>query len=116
VDDGDRFFARRWPEVRAISDADGSLSDAFGHRRGSWGQVLGPRAALASLGALLRGAGLGKVRGDPRRLPGFLLVRGDEVLWEHPSRHAADHPDLASIATLAASFAEGELRAGASGA
>ena len=101
VEDGESFFATRFKTARAISDTGGVLFDAFGLRRGTLTQLLGPRAIWRALGAMLKGHFVGKPTGNETQLSGVFLVRHREVLWEHRARHAGDQPDLdAAMRTL----------------
>ncbi|MFT4514418.1 MAG: hypothetical protein ACI91B_003127 [Planctomycetota bacterium] len=94
VEDGERFFASRFQTASAISDADGVLFEAFGLRRGTLTQLLGPRAIWRALVALLKGNFVGKPTGNEAQMPGAFLVRQREVLWEHRAGHAGEQPDL----------------------
>jgi hypothetical protein len=87
-EEGERFFAERWPEARAVSDETKDLYAAFSLRRGTVGQLLGPKVWVAGLKAALGGYGLGAPVGDPLMLSGWYLVRGGEVLWHHRHEHA----------------------------
>jgi hypothetical protein len=87
-EEGERFFAKRWPEARAVSDEDRALYAAFSLKRGTAGQLLGPRVWMAGLKAALLGHGVGAPVGDPLMLSGWFLVRGAVVVWAHPHEHA----------------------------
>jgi len=87
-DEGRSFFATRWPEARAVSDPAGSLYAAFGLGRGGVRQLLGPRVLWAGLKAALRGHGVGRPVGDPRRMSGWFLVADGAVAWSHAHEHA----------------------------
>lgn len=95
------FFARRWPEARVVADPEKVVFEAFGRRRGSLLQLLGPRVVLRACGALLRGHGVGRPVGDPTVMPGTFVVKGAHVLWAHPTRDVSDHPDFAALPTTA---------------
>lgn len=97
VADGKAFFTRHWPEARAVADLGQRLFLAFGIGQGGAREMFGPRVWLAGLRASLKGHAAGRAVGDPWRMPGAFLVRGDQVLWSHTYRHAGDHPDLARI-------------------
>lgn len=101
VEEGDGFFASRWPEVAAIADPDFELYSAFGLGAGSIGEVIGPRAIVASVRALVRGNFVGKPVGDVKVMPGAFLLAGDEILWRHDYRHSGERPDWGA-ATAAA--------------
>ncbi|MHC5064462.1 MAG: AhpC/TSA family protein [Planctomycetota bacterium] len=97
VEAGKEFFALRAPGSRAVSDPEGRFFDAFGLRRGSLGELLGPRVWLRALRAVTRGHFVGRPRGDSLRMPGALLIRDGMILWEHRARHAGDQPDLEQV-------------------
>lgn len=97
VEDGELFFAERAPGARAVADPEGVLFDAFGLRRGSLLELLGPSVWWRGLRALSRGHFVGKPAGDTLRMPGAFLVRGRRILWSHRARHAGDQPDLAAV-------------------
>lgn len=97
VGEGDRFFAKFWPDAIAIADPDLVLYGAFGLGRGTLGQVIGPRAILAAGRALLRGNLVGKPVGDVKVMPGAFLIRDGAVAWSHDYAHSGDRPDFASL-------------------
>lgn len=86
LEEGEQFFASRWPEARAVSDESEELYEAFGLKQGSMGQLMGPRVFLAGLKAI--GHGAGKPVGNPRRLSGWFLIQGDSIVWSHVHEHA----------------------------
>jgi len=100
---GAEFFGRHWPEARAVADPERHFYEAFGARRGSLGQVLGPRVWAAGLRAALKGHRIGKPVGDPWVMPALLLMRGDSIVWRHAFRHAGDRPESSLIAAAAES-------------
>jgi hypothetical protein len=93
AEDGEEVLGSLWPEARAIADPDRALHGAFGLVEGTIGQILGPRALLAGVRAVLKGNGVGKPRGSVRALPGAFLVRDGEVVRRHVASHAGDRPD-----------------------
>ena len=105
ADVGERFFARLWPDATAIADPERRLFDAFSLRRGSLGQVLGPRALASGLRAALRGNGLGKAVGDVWRMPGAFVLHGEAVLWSHPFGHIGELPDYRNMPGLMSALA-----------
>lgn len=96
VENANSFFESRSKSARAISDTDGVLFDAFGLKRGTLTQLLGPRAIWRAFGSMLKGHFVGKPTGNETQMPGVFLVHRREVLWEHRARHAGDQPDLAA--------------------
>ncbi len=97
VEDGDRFFAKYWPDARAVADPDGAFYSAFGLGRARIRDFVGLSALRGYLRAFARGNSAGKPRGDVRIMPGVFLVRSRRVVWEHPFRSVSDHPDFATI-------------------
>jgi hypothetical protein len=102
VQEGQDFFGWISPEARAISDPSRRLYQGFGLERGGALQMFGPEVWSCGMRASRKGHGVGRPVGDPWQMPGFFLVRGDQVLWEHRSRHAGDHPDWSRLSALAA--------------
>ena len=98
---GAEFFGRFWPEARAVADPERHFYEAFGARRGTLGQVLGPRVWAAGVRAALKGHRIGKPVGDPMVMPALLLVQGDRIVWSHPFRHAGDQPEPGVILAAA---------------
>ena len=106
-EEGDAFFDDFWPAARAVADGERQLYQAFGRRRGSLREVLGPGVLLRGLGAAVRGHRVGRVIGDPTQLGGTFLVDAPRVLWRHDPATSADHPDWAAIPELIAPEAPG---------
>jgi len=100
VEEGRQFFHRHWPEARAVSDRDLVFYEAFGLKRGGVRQVLGPSVWGPGLRALLRGAGVGKLQGDPWMMSGLFLVQDDRILWRHRSRNSGDLPEFAELPAI----------------
>lgn len=102
VAEGEEFFAKAWPEARAVSDPSKTFYTAFGLERGSFAQVFGPGMMACSIRAAGKGHLPGKVVGDPWQMPGLFLVQGPDVLWTHDFAHIGDHPDLTTLPALVA--------------
>lgn len=98
VAEGKRFFARHWPEARAVADAGKTFYRAFGIERGGVKEMLGPEVWACGLRAASKGHTGGLPVGDPWMMPGAFLVQGDQIIWRHAFRHAGDHPDFAHLA------------------
>jgi len=105
VADGEAFFGKHDPGARTVADGLGPLYAAFGIRRGTIGQLFSPAVIACGLRATRKGHGQGRPIGDPWMLPGMFVVQGDDILWSHEARHAADHPDFARIPEFAAGAA-----------
>ena len=102
VEEGERFFAKRWPEVRTVSDPDAVFYQGFELQRLKLRSLLSPAMWGRGLQAFTKGHGVGAPVGDPLRMPGLFLVDGDgAVRWSHRSKHTGDHPDLARLPALA---------------
>ena len=98
-EEGAAFFERFWPEARAVSDPERFFYGAFGIGRGRLGQLLGLRVIAAGLRAAFKGNWIGRPVGDPRVMPGLLLVENDRVTWRHDFEHAGDRPDFRGLAS-----------------
>ena len=88
--EGESFFARRWPEARAVSDPSQELYAAFDLGRASLGQIAGPALFGAGLRTVLAGHLPGRPIGDPWVMSGWFLVRDGEVRWRQQHAHSAD--------------------------
>lgn len=91
------FLRRYWPTARVIVDPELALYDAFGVGRASLLQALGPAVLSARSRARAKGHENGPRSGDIWRMPGALLVADEQITWRYEPKHAADHPDFASI-------------------
>ncbi|MEZ5974757.1 MAG: hypothetical protein R3F17_11700 [Planctomycetota bacterium] len=98
--EGESFFRHRWPKGRAIADPEAKLYAGFGLGRGSLGQLLGPRSALAGVRGLLSGHGVGRPRGDALLLSGSFLVTPREILWAEPHDYAGQRSDWPAAAQV----------------
>lgn len=86
-EEGERFFAERWPEARAVSDDDKRLYRTFGLARGSLGQLFGLTVFAAGLRSIRWG--VGRPVGDPLMMSGWFLVdRSGAISWSHRHEHA----------------------------
>ena len=95
-----RAFLRDWPGARAVSDPELAFYEAFGIRRASFYESLGPKVLKAGRRAKARGFENGPRDGDIWRMPGCLLIEGDHIVWRYEPSHAADHPDFTTIPAL----------------
>ncbi len=102
-EEGEQFFADRWPEARAVSDPDKLLYRAFGLARGSVGQLLGPGVWRAGWRAFRAGHGVGRPVGDPLMMSGWFLVRDGRVVWSDLHEHAGAERPYAELLAAAAS-------------
>ncbi len=97
-----RAFLREWPGARAVSDPELAFYEAFGIRRASLLEALGPAVFKARFRARAKGHANGPPDGDIWRMPGCLLVEDDRIVWRFEAEHAADHPDFTTIPALLA--------------
>lgn len=81
--EGEAFFAQRWPEARAVSDPQHDLYRAFGLERGTAKQLFSPSNWVSGMKTLLKGHMVGLPKGDPTMMSGWFLVSGQQVVWSH---------------------------------
>lgn len=89
-EEGEAFFAERYPEAIAVADPGHALYRAFGLRRGNAWQLFGPRIWFAAARSLLSGHGGAAPIGDYRVLGGRYVVKDGAVAWGHRTHHAAE--------------------------
>jgi peroxiredoxin len=81
-----------------ISDPDRSLYRAFGLRRGSLGDLFGPKVWWRGFQAgILARHGIGALAGDGFQMPGVFLLYAGQVIRSHRHLSAADRPDYAAL-------------------
>lgn len=100
--EGRAFLRRYWPDARAVADPELELYDAFGVRRASLLEGLGPSVLRARGRAAAKGHENGPRSGDIWRMPGVFAVDEQRVIWAHSPSHAADHPDFTSLPAVIA--------------
>jgi peroxiredoxin len=84
--------------VDRICDPGRDLYAAFGIRRGTTGQLFGPKVLWRGLfrGVLAR-YGIGSARADSSQMPAIFLVDQSEIVRRFRHRSAADRPDYVSF-------------------
>jgi peroxiredoxin len=99
-----RFCAARARSITCLGDPSKAAYSAYGLRRGSLNEVMGPQAIAAGMRATLGGHMQGARSGDPMMMPGtFAIDRGGVLRAVHYARHSGDQPDLeAMLAALRA--------------
>lgn len=97
-----RWFRDRFaPTSTVLTDPDLVTYRLIGARSGMW-NTIGPRTWAAGLRAFRRGARQGAVRGHAFQQGGVLvLAPGNRLVFEHISRAAGDHPDVADVVAAA---------------
>ena len=98
--EGRAFLRRDFPQARAVSDPDLALYEAFGVRRASLLEGIGPSVLRSRGRAAAKGHVNGPRTGDIWRMPGVFAVEGDRILWAHTPAHAADHPDFTALPSM----------------
>ncbi len=94
--------AQRLP-YQCLSDPARRSYRAFGLRRGSVAEVMGPAPALAYLRAAGKGHLAGRPVGDVYQLGGIFLLNTDgRIAFARYPRHAGDHPAPGEIARAVA--------------
>ncbi len=98
---GSRFFQKYGLEsVPQISDPKKSLYRAFGLRRGTFGDLFGPKVWLRGFEAGILGRhGVGRLVGDGFQMPGAFLLFHGEVVRSYRHQSAADRPDYMALVT-----------------
>ncbi len=81
-----------------LADPRRSSYKAFGLKRGSMVQVLGPAIFWRGLQAARKGHFIEKVVGDAFQLPGTFIIDGEGVVrYARYAAHAADHPAIGEL-------------------
>ncbi len=96
VERGEKFFAKEWPQARAVADTSGEWWSAFSVKPvGSLWTLFGPGMFVAAMRSFFRGNFVGLPGAAPLTEPGaFLLGENGEVLKQHVFEHIGDHPDF----------------------
>ncbi len=90
-----RFKTRYAPNVRLVVDRRKETYRAFGLRRGSAGDVVGPKVWLPGVKALATGQVVRKPRQDPYQLGGAAVVDASgEIRYAYRAATSADHPPI----------------------
>ena len=105
-EDGAKFFDKRWPEARAVSDEKEVLYDAFElSQRGTLAQFLGGQPIVQGWKATLQGHLPGLPVGNPLRMSGWFLVRGEQIVWSDVHTHAGTERPYDEIRRISAKVA-----------
>ena len=94
------FRKYRLDDVGRISDSDRRLYQAFGLKRGTVGQVMGPRTWWRGFKAAIAGHRVGKPVGDIYQMSGAFLVADGTIVRRFESKHSGDLPDYVQLATV----------------
>ncbi len=94
----DLFTRYGMQDVARIADPEQRLYAAFELRRGRWWQLLSPLVWWKGFVAcIVRGHGMGRLRGDVRQLPGSFIVHRRRILRAHRPDTPADRPDFCQL-------------------
>jgi peroxiredoxin len=86
-------------DVDRICDQQQILYRAFGLKRGTLGQLFGPKAIWRGLAAaLVGGHGFALPKADARQMPGVFLLQECSVTGRFRHESVADRPQLSSVA------------------
>jgi len=81
---------------------------AFGLKRGSWWEVIGPAAVLRGMEAGRKGHHIEKAIGDVMQLPGtFIIDRDGIVRYARYARHSGDHPQTSELVAALQAMKDG---------
>ena len=93
------FLCYGLADLDRISDPERRLYRAFGLKEGRVSQLLGPKVWWRGFVAgLLRGHGVGRVRGNGFQMPGAFIFHEGGVVRSMIHRSAADRPDYIALA------------------
>jgi hypothetical protein len=88
---------------RCLSDPSRGAYRAYGLRRGTLTEVMGPAPMLGYMRAMSRGHFVGVPVGDVYQLGGVFVIGTDGCLrYTHYARHAGDHPSRGEIPRVVA--------------
>ncbi|TVS01220.1 MAG: AhpC/TSA family protein [Phycisphaerales bacterium] len=86
-------------DASLIADPEKKLYGAFGLKRGTLGQLFGPKVWLRGLAATLKGHMVGKLVGDGFQMPGVFLVQDGRIVKAFRHETAGDRPDYDALST-----------------
>jgi hypothetical protein len=90
-------FRRRFAsDIQILADEERETYKAMGLKRGSAGQLIGPKSVLKGLGRAASGATKGvtqgRVIGDAAQLGGtFIVLPSGEIAWSYIAKDASDN-------------------------
>jgi len=99
-DDAKKLFAKYGlDDVPRVADPERQLYEAFELKRGTVGDVMGPKVWWKGFRtAILRGNGFGVPKGDVFQMPGTFLVANGEIVRAFRADDSTGHPDYAEFA------------------
>ena len=86
-------------DIHRISDPDLILYDYFRLKKGTLGQLLGPKVWLRAISAgIFKGHLVGSETGNGWQMPGVFIIYQSKVINEFVHKKACDRPDYVSLA------------------
>jgi len=85
-------------DIDRFSDPAQELYRAFELRRGTLGQLLGPRVWWRGMQAFFGGNGLGLIHGDGLQMPGAFVVHHGKIVKAYRHETAGDRPNYIELA------------------
>lgn len=100
TDDSARKLFRKYglENVSRISDPQKNLYNHFELKKGSLGQLFGPKVWLIGVSSLFEGHFIGKLEGDGFQMPGVFLIKDREIVKSFVYKTAADKPNYLELA------------------
>lgn len=86
-------------DASLIADPEKKLYAAFGLKRGTLGQLFGPKVWLRGIVATFKGHMVGKLVGDGFQMPGVFLVQDGRIVKAFRHETAGDRPDYDALST-----------------
>lgn len=86
-------------DASLIADPEKKLYTAFGLKRGTLGQLFGPKVWLRGIAATLKGHIVGNLVGDGFQMPGVFLVHDGRIVKAFRHETAGDRPDYDALST-----------------
>ena len=108
VASGQAFFNRYWSRAKAISDPAQFFYKEFGVPSASVMNLVSPGALLSRIRATLKGNFDSLPKGNFWQMPGFFVVKGEQIVWSHDYRHVGDEPPLRRLNQLLQSLDKGK--------
>jgi peroxiredoxin len=93
-----RYCGDLAPSTTCLVDEGTNAYNLYGLGRGGMMQLMGPKVFTSGMRAVMNGASVGEVIGDPLMMPGtFIIDRAGTVRYAYYSEHAGDHPHIDTL-------------------
>ncbi len=91
-----------------LADAERKTYRAFGLKRGSLSEVVGPAAIARGMEAAAKGHFVERIVGDAFQMPGTFIVDVDGIVrYARYARHSGDHPPASDVVAALRALNEG---------